>query len=165
VTTQETAEYRLTVVMSTELGELPSTDAIEDMITSQLGGELDDATGLRCIAVELLIDQHVYMATYDYPEEQDGSEFGILGICVDEQLAWSLVLDAIVNDLDDLEDQDDASAQVQREAWIWEVEQAIEHQVAVYLFCDDNKHTKTFVFDWDGCRYRVCRRPLIGVNE
>lgn len=53
MTTQETATYQVEVTLSTEQGELPADSDVGQLIFDQMAGELDDNTGLRCIAVRL----------------------------------------------------------------------------------------------------------------
>ena len=48
---QETATFEVKVRLSTEAGELPTDIEVERLVADQMGGVLDEGTGLRTIAV------------------------------------------------------------------------------------------------------------------
>lgn len=50
---QETCSYIVEITLSTENGELPSPEEVELLINTQMGGELDEETGLMCISTVL----------------------------------------------------------------------------------------------------------------
>ena len=50
---QETARFVVDIVLSTENGELPDDRTVERMIVDQMSGELDEETGLACVAVKV----------------------------------------------------------------------------------------------------------------
>ena len=56
--TRETKTYTVDLTLSTENGELPTDDEVEQLIVDQMSGELDETTGLACVAVGL----HVHAA-------------------------------------------------------------------------------------------------------
>lgn len=53
MTKGETATYMLEVTLSTDKGELPADDQIAKLVENQMGGELDEETGLTCLGVSL----------------------------------------------------------------------------------------------------------------
>lgn len=50
----ETANFKVIITLSTEEGELPDNDEVQELIFNQMSGDLDDETMLRCIAVGVL---------------------------------------------------------------------------------------------------------------
>jgi hypothetical protein len=53
MSTSETRTYSFEIVLSTTEGELPSDSEVKHMVEDQMNGELDETTGLFCIAVRL----------------------------------------------------------------------------------------------------------------
>ena len=51
--TQETKTYTVEITLSTENGELPTDEEVERLIVDQMSGELDETTGLACVAVDM----------------------------------------------------------------------------------------------------------------
>lgn len=51
MTTQETAKVSAELTFSTDNGELPDKEGIEQLIADQMSGELDEETGLGCMVV------------------------------------------------------------------------------------------------------------------
>jgi len=47
-------KYVVILTLTTDTGELPNKEEAEDLIVAQMSGELDDTTGLACMAVEVL---------------------------------------------------------------------------------------------------------------
>lgn len=41
------------MIFTTDQGEIPDDEALQEMIASQMSGELDEETGLGCMAVEV----------------------------------------------------------------------------------------------------------------
>lgn len=52
--TNETATYSVEITLSTANGELPKTADVERLIVDQMSGELDETTGLACLAVTVM---------------------------------------------------------------------------------------------------------------
>lgn len=52
--TNETRTYTLEIVLYTTKGELPSDSEVRQLVEDQMGGELDEVTGLFCIAVRFV---------------------------------------------------------------------------------------------------------------
>jgi hypothetical protein len=52
--TNETQKYTVAIILSTTNGELPTDDEVEQLVLDQMSGELDETTGLACLAVVLL---------------------------------------------------------------------------------------------------------------
>lgn len=51
----ETSTYRVDITLSTEVGELPIPEEVESLVSTQMSGELNDDTGLRCLSVRYLL--------------------------------------------------------------------------------------------------------------
>lgn len=49
--TEQTATFSVKVRLSTERGELPTDVEVERLVADQMGGQLDDYTGLHTTAV------------------------------------------------------------------------------------------------------------------
>lgn len=54
MTTQETASYLVVVTLTNEQGELPDDRGVEKLIVDQMGGMLDDETGLACVSARVI---------------------------------------------------------------------------------------------------------------
>jgi hypothetical protein len=54
VSLQETALFTVHMTFTTDNGELPDDRTIEELIADQMAGELDEATGLGCMAVTVI---------------------------------------------------------------------------------------------------------------
>jgi hypothetical protein len=54
MTTQETVRVRADLIFTTDNGEVPDQAGLERLISDQMSGELDEATGLGCMAVTVL---------------------------------------------------------------------------------------------------------------
>jgi hypothetical protein len=50
---QETATFAVSIILSTENGELPDDFAVQRLINDQMSGELDEETGLACLGVSV----------------------------------------------------------------------------------------------------------------
>jgi len=48
--TNETATYVIELTLSTANGELPRISEVERLVSDQMSGELDETTGLACLA-------------------------------------------------------------------------------------------------------------------
>jgi hypothetical protein len=50
---QDTVTYLVSITLSTKQGEAPGLIGAENLIITQMGGELDEDTGLTCIDVDV----------------------------------------------------------------------------------------------------------------
>lgn len=54
MSTNETAVVWVKMIFTNDRGELPDDDGLRELIADQMNGELDEETGLGCMAVEVL---------------------------------------------------------------------------------------------------------------
>lgn len=57
----ESAEYTVRISLMTQSGELPTPRDVEDLIATQMSGELDEDTGLFCAGVSLDEADYVFL--------------------------------------------------------------------------------------------------------
>lgn len=72
MTTQETVKVNADLIFTTDHGEVPTKPDLERLISDQMSGELDEATGLGCMAVTVtgvsgdLDETNVYVLSIDH---------------------------------------------------------------------------------------------------